>query len=436
MMLFIVLLIGWATVSGQHPVMSLSSIEKNLEDWKANLDTTQANVETYLEKMQANLETHLEEMQKMLEANLDDGLVSLEVNLGEIGNYFGLYNGEKEQGEPFSVYKFPAKDIEKAVVSTAGGSIHVNGDATGEAVVEVWIRPNGSGKELSKEEIQKILDEYYTLNIKAAAGELLAEARRTGPKEWTSKNSVSISFHLHVPQKVASRLSASGGSIRIRDLSGMEEVTTSGGSIHVENVSGTVTGRTAGGSIHLSGSKGDIKLATSGGIIQANDNQGNISLSTSGGSLRLEHLSGTVTAATSGGSIRLSDLTGTVKATTSGGSVRAERVNGTLNTGTSGGSMKLMDISGSLEARTVGGSMNVQITSVTGHVRLFNTGNISLTLPAGEGYNLNIQGNNINTGNIKNFQGVFESKNIDGTLNGGGAEINVYSPQRVNLTFE
>ncbi|MDR2359159.1 MAG: hypothetical protein LBD87_05100 [Prevotellaceae bacterium] len=345
-------------------------------------------------------------------------------------------NDEKEQNEPFAVYKFPAKDIEKVTVLTFGGSIRVNGDATGEAVVEVWIRPSSGWKKLSKEEIKKILDAYYLLSVKSVAGELHVEAGRASGKRLPFNNGLSISFHLSVPQKAASKLSTSGGSIHIRNLTGKEELNTSGGSLHIVDVSGTVTGRTSGGSIHLSGSKGEIELATSGGSIHAENSEGQLNLKTAGGSLRLSGLGGNIDAATSGGSIHLSDLTGTVKAKTSGGSVHADHVNGTLATGTSGGSMKLADIAGNLEAHTSGGSMNVQITSVAEYVRLSNTGNISLALPGGKGYTLKIQGNRIETEAIKNFQGAFESKNIEGTLNGGGAEISVKSSQRVRLTFE
>ncbi|MDR0694727.1 MAG: DUF4097 domain-containing protein [Prevotellaceae bacterium] len=345
-------------------------------------------------------------------------------------------NNEKELKEPFAVYKFPAKDIKKVTVSTAGGSIRVNGDATGEAVVEVWVRPSSGRKKLSKKEIKKLLDEYYTLSVKSVAGELHAEAGHASGTKGTLSNGLSISFHLSVPQKVASKLSTSGGSIHIRNLTGKEELNTSGGSLHIEDVNGTVTGRTSGGSIHLSGSQGIIDLATSGGSIHAENSQGQLNLKTAGGSLRLSGLRGNIDAATSGGSIHLSGLTGTVKANTSGGSVHADHVDGALITGTSGGSMKLTGISGNLEARTTGGSMNVQMTLVSEYVRLSNSGNISLSLPGDTGYTLKIQGDRIETEAIKNFQGTFESKYIDGTLNGGGAEISVKSSQRVKLTFE
>lgn len=416
MMLFIALLMGWATAAGQTQPDS-SSINQSIEMVDENLEE---NLELYRRQVEAN--------RRQVEENLEKTAETYFENLS-------AGNNEQEPQEPFAVYKFPAKAIEKVTVQTAGGSIRVTGDAAiKEASVEVWIHPNSS-KKLSKEEIQKILDEYYTLEVTAEHGELRAEAKRSGSKVF-SKNGVSISFRLTVPQKVASQLSTSGGSIHVRNLSGREDLTTAGGSLHVDDVSGTVTGRTSGGSIHLSESKGDINLTTAGGSIRAKNNRGNISLKTSGGSVHIDNSNGTITAATSGGSIRLSGLTGTIQAKTSGGSVRADRVSGTFTTGTSGGSMQLKDISGNLEARTTGGSMFVQMLSVAEYVRLSNSGNISLTLPDGKGYNLQIQGNKIETATIKNFQGVFESKNINGTLNGGGAEINVKSSQRVKLTFE
>jgi hypothetical protein len=338
--------------------------------------------------------------------------------------------------EPFAVYKFPAKDIEKVKVSTIGGSIRVNGDATDEATVEVWIQSSSGKKELSKEEIKKIVDEYYLLEVQVEHGKLRAAAERTNGTKSPFKNRLSISFRLRVPQKVESQLNTSGGSIHIRNLTGKEDITTSGGSLHVEDVSGTVTGRTSGGSIHISDSKGELRLSTSGGSIHAKNSQGEIRLSTSGGSLRLDGLMGNIDAATSGGSIHLSNLTGTVNTKTSGGSVHADHVNGTLSTGTSGGSMNLTDIAGNLEAHNSGGNMNVQLTAVTEYVRLSGTGNIALALPDGKGYTLKIQGNKIETATVKNFQGVFESNRIDGILNGGGAEITVKSSQRVKLTFE
>ncbi|MDR3133061.1 MAG: hypothetical protein LBU42_03435 [Prevotellaceae bacterium] len=344
-------------------------------------------------------------------------------------------NDEKESNEPFAVYKFPVAAIEKVTVSTAGGSIRVAGDATGEAVVSVWIRST-RGKKLPKEDIQKILDEHYDLAVKAEHGELRAEARRVSDERWSSTNSLSVSFRLSVPQKIASRLETSGGSIYIRNLTGKEDVTTSGGSVYVEEVSGTVTGRTSGGSIRLSASKGDIQLSTSGGSIRAQDSEGDITLSTSGGSVRLDHINGNIRATTSGGTIRLADLTGTIQARTSGGSIHADRVSGTLTAGTSGGSMKLAEIAGNLDARTSGGGMNVQMTSVSEYVRLTNSGHITLSLPGGKGYALRITGQHIDTGVLENFSGVFESKTIDGTLNGGGAEINIRSSQRVRLMFE
>ncbi|MDR1405599.1 MAG: DUF4097 domain-containing protein [Prevotellaceae bacterium] len=342
---------------------------------------------------------------------------------------------QQYEQEPFAVYKFPAGKIEKVTVSTIGGSIRINGNATDSAVVEVRIRP--LKRKLSKEEIQKILNDEFAMDTKVVEGELQAIVSRK-TRLTKAERQLTISFYVSVPQKVSTASKTSGGSIHIQRLNGRHDLNTSGGSLHIENVGGHVTGHTSGGSIHISGGTGTTELVTSGGSIHAEQLQGgNYTFKTSGGSVNLNNISGNVIAATSGGSIRLIDLTGSIDAKTSGGSVHAARVSGTLHTGTSGGNMRLQNIAGNLDAKTSGGSMNVQMTSVYKYVRLTNSGNISLSLPEGKGYTLKIHSSDkINTSSLDNFSGIFESKNIDGTLNGGGAEITVKSSQRVNLTFE
>jgi DUF4097 and DUF4098 domain-containing protein YvlB len=156
---------------------------------------------------------------------------------------------------------------------------------------------------------------------------------------------------------------------------------------------------------------------------------------TSGGSIKAEDCSGTITLITSGGSIKLDDLSGNIKAATSGGSVRADDITGTLHASTSGGSMILEDISGNLEARTAGGTIQADMAAVNEYVRLHNSGNIDLAVPAG-GYRLDLKGRKIETPALNDFSGKFEAKNISGALSGGGPELAVKSSQRVSLSFK
>jgi hypothetical protein len=315
----------------------------------------------------------------------------------------------------FLVKQFPVASVTKIDVATAGGRIEVNGTATQEAIVEVFVSPGSESSKWTAEKIQSVLDEYYTLDIKAENGLLTAHAdRKKGFR--SSGTGLSISFRVTAPRTVDGQANTSGGSIRLDDLSGAITVKTSGGSIKVDNVSGNLTGRTSGGSIQISDSKDYIDLATSGGSIKAEDCSGTITLRTSGGSIKLDELSGVITAKTSGGSVRVSDVTGT------------------LHTSTSGGSMILEDIAGNLDAHTSGGSIKVSMNTVNEYVRLSNSGHIELAVPAG-GYVLNLKGNKIDVPELKDFNGSFKPKSVAGTLSGGGPELTVKSSQRVSLSF-
>ncbi|MDR0691666.1 MAG: hypothetical protein LBF69_01360 [Prevotellaceae bacterium] len=283
--------------------------------------------------------------------------------------------------EAFLTKRFPVASVTKIDVATAGGSIEVNGTAAQDVIIEVFVSPNNGTSKWSTEKIQSVLDEYYELDIKAENGLLTAHAERKKGAKWSSKTGLSISFRITTPHTIDGQANTSGGSIKLREISGAFNFHTSGGSIKAEDCSGAITLRT------------------------------------------------------SGGSIKLDDLSGTITAKTSGGSVRANDVTGTLHTSTSGGSMILESISGNLEARTSGGTIKVDMNSVNEYVRLNNSGSIDLAVPTGA-YTLNLKGNKIETPEFKNFDGSFKSKNITGTLSGGGPELTVKSSQRVNLSFK
>jgi len=307
----------------------------------------------------------------------------------------------------------------KAVeVSTSGGSIGVNGHAGSEAVVEVIVSSNNLRGNWSNERIKQTLEENYILDIRFESGILYAVAKPLSRTSNLGRSGLNIAFKISVPRQVNTNLRTSGGSIRINNLHGVQNFTTSGGSLTVGNVSGKITGKTSGGSITVTDSGDDIDLKTSGGSITAKDCDGKINLSTSGGSLRMDNLSGNV------------------NATTSGGSVTANNVRGTLKTGTSGGSIRINGLSGNVDAYTSGGSMTVDMKSVSEYVKLSNSGNLNLNLPSGNGYNLKARAQKIETSGLKDFHGSMDSKNLEGTVSKGGAQIELKSSNRITLRFE
>lgn len=323
-----------------------------------------------------------------------------------------------QERTPYMTKSLSSESVKSTEVQTSGGSISVTGvSSAAEAKVEVYIRSNNGRDDISKEEIEKRLQEY-DLNVSVSSNRLTAIAK---PKErnFDWKRGLSISFKIYVQKNADNDLTTSGGSISIKDLEGNQKFTTSGGSLHVDNVGGKIDGRTSGGSIQLDNSRNSIDLATSGGSISARNSEGNIRLTTSGGSLDLK------------------DLKGDIKATTSGGSVNGRNISGELITHTSGGGIHLSELSCSIEASNSGGGIDIEIKELGKYVKISNSGGgVDLQLPKNKGVDLDLSGGRIKTEQLGNFDGKIDDDRLEGKLNGGGVPVRVRSSSgRISLAF-
>ncbi|QEC79838.1 DUF4097 family beta strand repeat-containing protein [Mucilaginibacter ginsenosidivorax] len=306
--------------------------------------------------------------------------------------------------------------VKDVFVNTSGGSITVSG-APGESPrVEVYIQGNNGIGNISKEEIQKRL-ENYELSVTVSGGEVHATAKnKHNFANW--RNSLSIGFKVFVPKNVNTSLNTSGGSIHLDNLDGTEKFETSGGSLHVDKLTGMIKGQTSGGSIHVSNSGSSIDLETSGGSIEASNCNGKIHLETSGGSLHL------------------TDLKGTIDANTSGGSISANNIAGELKTGTSGGSINLNGLACALDASTSGGSFHAQFASVGKYVKIdVSSGHIDISVPSKSALDLDLRADKVEANFTSNFSGTKEKERIEGKLNGGGSSFEVRGNSRINLNL-
>jgi hypothetical protein len=302
---------------------------------------------------------------------------------------------------PYITKSLAKESFQKAEVETSGGNITVGGVSTSEARIEVFVDPNNSDN-MSKEEIQKKLDEYYDLHISVNENRLTATARpKVQNMDW--KRGISVSFKLYIPQGVSTELSTSGGNIELSNLTGgTQDFTTSGGNLDLNHVSGKIIGRTSGGNIYVRDAKEDIDLATSGGDVKAINCQGKIKLITSGGSVHGDHIEGELSAHTSGGDVRLEGL------------------------------------SCSLETSTSGGDIDVAMVTLGKYVRINNSGgDIDLQMPKNQGLDLRLSGDKIRVDELNNFSGTKDENEINGKMNGGGVPITVDGGSgRVSLTFK
>jgi hypothetical protein len=249
---------------------------------------------------------------------------------------------DNNKNEPFSTKSFANQSIKDVEVETSGGNISVESTSADKSRIEVFVWPSNGKKSssVSKDEIQKKLDEFYDLKIDLQGGKLTAIAKSKSRK-WDRNNSLSISFKVFVTTNVSTNLTTSGGNINLMAVTGQQKITTSGGNLNIDRVKGKLKGTTSGGNINVKDCDEIIDLTTSGGNINADNCKGDTKLVTSGGSISLANMSGNTEAVTSGGNVRGDIISGDLQAHTSGGNIDLAGLSCSVETGTSGGNIRV-----------------------------------------------------------------------------------------------
>jgi DUF4097 and DUF4098 domain-containing protein YvlB len=323
------------------------------------------------------------------------------------GLYVVALEAQSGDRQPYLQKSFARGAVHELEAQTSGGNISVFGSATGDARVEVFVQGDNGRWNLSREEIQRKLDEQYDLTVELQGNKLVAVAKsKRNFNNWN--HGVSISFRIYTPVEISSHVRTSGGNLVLKDLSGSEDFRTSGGNIDADHLAGTIVGRTSGGNVSISDSRNDIDLQTSGGNMEATRCEGKVQLETSGGNVGLR------------------SVKGTIRATTSGGEVQGGQINGELQAHTSGGNIDLTEVSASLEASTSGGNIHVNLLSTGKYLDLSNSsGDITVQLPGNQGMDLRISGESVHVTALNNFRGDQDEHHIRGTMNGGGIPVKV-----------
>jgi DUF4097 and DUF4098 domain-containing protein YvlB len=125
---------------------------------------------------------------------------------------------------------------------------------------------------LSKQEIQKKLDEYYSLEISMSGDELRIIARQKKDM-FFNETGLSISFVIYGPKSASSNLKTSHGNIGLRGLDGSQDVETSHGDVSISKIGGKVVGRTSHGNVSVSDCGRDVDAKTSHGDVTAKNCQ-------------------------------------------------------------------------------------------------------------------------------------------------------------------
>jgi hypothetical protein len=290
--------------------------------------------------------------------------------------------------------------FKKIDAETSHGDIAVSVVPAADTRIEVYVHSSNSLMELSKQEIQKKLDEYYTLDVLLAADVLRAVVHQK--KEFmTGQSSLSISFRIYVAKDKSTVLKTSHGNIELSGMEGSQELATSHGNISAEHISGKLTARTSHGDVSVTDSKDDIDIRT-------------------------DH-----------GDLVLHNVKGKVHAGTDHGNIDGHIIEGVLYASTSHGDVTLENLGCSVETSTDHGNIALSFEKISGDITAGDShGDISLQLPKGNGIDLDLRGKGVDMVALQNFNGTRKKDEIKGTMNGGGAKVSAETDKgQISLTF-
>ncbi len=317
----------------------------------------------------------------------------------------------------YTTKSFKDASPKKITVGTSHGNISVSVVPASETRVEVYVRSSKWDQQLSKQEIQKKLDEYYSLEI-SLSGDVLNATARQKIDRLLNESGLSISFKIYTPKTASSILKTSHGNIDLSGLEGSQDAETSHGDLTISKITGKLVGETSHGNVSVTDCKNDIDVSTSHGDITGRNCEGTIKL------------------ITSHGNIDLKDLKGKVRAGTSHGNVSCNTLGGELTASTSHGNVDLNSMSSSVTASTDHGDISFSAINITGEIVMSNgNGNISLELPKGKGLDLDLQGREVSVDGMQNFNGSKSKDLVKGTTNGGGIKVSAKTNRGASVTF-
>ena len=176
-------------------------------------------------------------------------------------------------------------------MGTSHGDISVSDVPASQTRVEVYVRSSKWNQELSKQEIQNKLDEYYTLEI-SLSGDVLKASVHQKKDILLNEPGLSISFGIYAPKTASGILNTSHGNIDLTGFEGNQDAETSHGDITISKITGKLIGRTSHGHVSVTDCKNDIDVSTDHGDVTGRNCEGTIKLTTSHGNIDLKDLKG------------------------------------------------------------------------------------------------------------------------------------------------
>ena len=320
---------------------------------------------------------------------------------------FIIIQTSAQNPEDFSFAKsFKISTPAEIDISTNDGFIHAFANKSNEIKVFFIVRKNNRVVDMDLEE----LEEHLTVDIQSG-GDKLTIAIKRREADWIQnwKNRYYVSLHILAPAQTTCNLKSSDGDIELYGFAGNQSCRTSDGDILAENIDGDLYAKTSDGDISVTSIKGNLETRTSDGDISARNIRGESIFKTSDGKIVMQ------------------DLFGDVEAVTSDGDIVMENVSGKHNLRTSDGNIQFENMKGALSAQTSDGNIQGDFNSLIDRLYLKTSdGDISVAVPNGLGMDVRLKGEDIHT-KLDNFSGDTSDNLIEGTIRGGGVEVELVS---------
>lgn len=217
------------------------------------------------------------------------------------------------------------------------------------------------------------LDDYRIIMMQRN-GEINASVERRRRGGFWGRDETSFTFIIQAPSDISTHLRTLKGDILIHDLSGTHRLQTNAG---------------------------NLMVSYSEGEFQANSTAGTIEFSNSSGQINIQSVAG---------NIDLRDINGEIRVRSTAGTITGQ------------------SLSGSLLTRTVAGLVRADFLHVDEGISIETTaGNVELTLPDDQGFDIDARGMNFNLKGFDDFTGNLQRMSASGSVGNGSIPIQVHT---------
>jgi hypothetical protein len=276
----------------------------------------------------------------------------------------------------------------KVEIRNISGDVEVKTWDRDEVKIDALKTSKASSMEKAKEYATKV-----KIVVTRENGVLKVETKY--PKPSIKNLSVSVNYKVMIPSQA---------SIKARSISG---------DVTLENIGGKAAAETKSGDVTVEGAQNGANAETVSGDVKVVDIQNGVYCKTASGNVEAKNVAGNA------------DLNCV------SGDVTAENIKGAVEADTVSGSVKLMGISGAdvVKGKTMSGNTiyDGDISSNGRYSLEAHSGRVEMTIPSSSAFDLTAS---TFSGSIKTefkvmMSGTLSKKKISGSVNGGGADINL-----------